>query len=126
MSVTDQAAQTFEVHDRQRRIQFQGWRLARATSFSEDKDRWTDLELYRSLAGKYILAGIGQSTRPDDLTKYWAVVNDDPNVIVSQLTRTDDRGTTYMPEINKRVLLQASEADDALRQACVLPTQLVD
>lgn len=58
---TRESAQRFNVRDGQRPITFVGWSLARADSQSGADVRWTELTLYTTLTGKYIVEKIGRS-----------------------------------------------------------------
>lgn len=52
----------FSVKDRVRTLEFDGVRLAASSSFSARKPRWVEFELYRTLAGVYIVSRVGYST----------------------------------------------------------------
>lgn len=54
-------AQRFDVRDNQRLVTFLGWLLADADSQPGGAPRWTELALYRTVTGKYILEKIGRS-----------------------------------------------------------------
>jgi hypothetical protein len=60
-TMTEDTAQRFEVKDGQRTLTFSGWLLAEADSQSGHDVRWTELTLYKTLTGKYVLEKIGRS-----------------------------------------------------------------
>lgn len=51
----------FNVKDGQRPLTFQGWKIADADSQSGSDVRWTELTLYKTLSGRYVLEKIGRS-----------------------------------------------------------------
>jgi hypothetical protein len=53
--------QRFNVADGQKTITFMGWQLGFASSENEDSVRWTELGLFRTLQGSYVLEKIGRS-----------------------------------------------------------------
>jgi hypothetical protein len=53
--------QRINVKDGQRTITFMGWFLGFATSETPDSVRWTELSLYRTLQGAYVLEKVGRS-----------------------------------------------------------------
>jgi len=80
----------FDVKDGQRPLTFMGWLVAEADSQSGHDVRWTELTLYKTLTGKYILEKIGRSDvfhKPDCRRKSKGVRHD------SLLDATDDHET---------------------------------
>lgn len=55
------AGERFNLKDGQRPITFMGWKLAEADSQSGTDIRWTELTLYKTLNGRYVLEKIGRS-----------------------------------------------------------------
>lgn len=53
--------QRFDLRDGQRPITFVGWMVANADSQSGTNPRWTELSLYRTITGRYVLEKIGRS-----------------------------------------------------------------
>jgi hypothetical protein len=54
--------QTFEVYDRRQPVRFTGHRLAHTSSRrTDDAPRWTELSIYRTVSGKYIMVTEGKS-----------------------------------------------------------------
>lgn len=49
------------VRDRVRTLKFDGEILASATSRQDDRDRWVEFRLYRTLTNQYVVARIGDS-----------------------------------------------------------------
>ena len=54
-------SQTWNVRDDGRVITFEGVRLAEITSKRPNASRWTDMALYRTDSGKYVLTKIGRT-----------------------------------------------------------------
>jgi hypothetical protein len=61
MEMTEETAQRFDVRDGQRPVTFVGWMVADADSQGGGDPRWTELALYRTTSGKYVLEKIGRS-----------------------------------------------------------------
>lgn len=51
----------FAVQDGTRTLKFEGVSLAQASSFSPDKLRWVEFELFKTARGLYVLSRIGKS-----------------------------------------------------------------
>lgn len=52
---------SYEVRDGDRKLQFEGILLGRSSSRRGDAPRWTDISLYKTLGGSYVLEKIGRS-----------------------------------------------------------------
>lgn len=57
----DGTEERFNVRDGQRTLTFVGWKIAEADSQVGTDARWTELGLYRTLTGKYVLEKVGRS-----------------------------------------------------------------
>lgn len=57
----DGTEERFNVKDGQRNLTFMGWQIAAADSQSGSDVRWTELTLYKTLTGKYVLEKVGRS-----------------------------------------------------------------
>jgi hypothetical protein len=53
--------QRFNLKDGQKNITFMGWLLGSASSETPDSVRWTELSLYKTVAGAYVLEKVGRS-----------------------------------------------------------------
>jgi hypothetical protein len=51
----------FNVRDGARNITFLGWKLSEASSQTDESVRWTELTLYKTVSGNYVLAKVGCS-----------------------------------------------------------------
>lgn len=59
--MTEDTAQRFEVRDGQRPVTFVGWMVADADSQTGNDPRWTELTLYKTVSGKYVVEKVGRS-----------------------------------------------------------------
>jgi hypothetical protein len=60
--------QFYSLFDKGRQLDFEGYLLASATSYTNKKPRWFVVSIYKTLGGKYIVSGMGRSDivhRPD-------------------------------------------------------------
>lgn len=51
----------FSVHDKGRQLDFEGFHLSSSSSYSIGKPRWFVVDIYKTVGGKYIVAGEGKS-----------------------------------------------------------------
>ena len=51
----------FTVYDKGRQLDFEGFHLATSSSFAPSKIRWFVVDIYKTVGGKYIVAGSGKS-----------------------------------------------------------------
>ena len=51
----------YTVKDRGRRLDFEGELLGSGTSYTEHKPRWFEVDIYKTVGGKYVVAGAGRS-----------------------------------------------------------------
>jgi hypothetical protein len=59
--MTSGTEKRFDLKDGQRPITFLGWELGSANSQTGTDVRWTELALYKTLSGRYVLEKIGRS-----------------------------------------------------------------
>lgn len=110
----------YTVRDGERLIEFTGVKLASVTSFEAGKTRWIDLELYRTRAGIYVLAGCGRSIEPGEVDRPWVQQSEDPDGIIDRLYLfNDDTGAKYIPHTSRRLLEAASANDVNIKKAYV-------
>lgn len=108
---------TFKVKDRHRELRFDGELLAEVSSQDGDKDRWGDFYIYRTAAGRYVVAGVGRSRVPGEIDRCWAQVSDHPDAVIEKLTLIDEDGARYLPWTARDLLDRAAARDDRLRDA---------
>jgi hypothetical protein len=107
----------FQVHDDERVIEFEGRVLAHVSSHESGKTRWIELALYITTAGTYILEGIGHTLMKNEHKRTWAQIADEPEGIIDRLYLYNDLGAKYIPRTSRRLLQEAAERDDGIKQA---------
>jgi len=53
--------QFFTVYDKGRQLDFEGFHLSNSSSYNPSKPRWFVVDIYKTVGGKYIVAGSGKS-----------------------------------------------------------------
>lgn len=85
---TDTGPRLFRVHDQHQVLEFEGERIGFASTETPDTVRWTEIEIYRTTAGNYVVHRVGASVVYHDakahcasgsLTTPAALLNEDPN-----------------------------------------------
>jgi EXLDI family protein len=127
--------QKYTVTDHSRSIVFTGVLLGHASSAEEKKTRWTEMDIYLTAAGQYVVTGVGQSTvkkgdwvkdshtgkssqAPEDETpRAWAHICDNAEGVISVLHMKDRDGVRYMTDVARAVLEAAILQDRALADA---------
>lgn len=121
--------------DRDRELVFTGTRLGGASSFVEGKQRWTEVEIYVTTAGSYVVSGVGQTNvRRGDLVWddragievqadrdeepiRWVHVSETAEGAVESLYQEDAASTRYLTKVARQALREAAGRDDSLRRA---------
>lgn len=78
-----------EIRDGDRLLCFDGAKVASVSAELPTKDRWTELEVYITVAGQWVLAGVGRSRVPGEIDRHWAVTSDNPVDIVAAIVGHD-------------------------------------
>ncbi len=68
-------------------LRFQGEQLACMSSRDDDSVRWTELALYRTTTGAYVLSQIGRTLRDDEVDRHGAFVCETPAAVLKALER---------------------------------------
>jgi len=61
MITKDTPASLFQITDRVRPVQFIGWLLGEASTQLPNEPRWTEIKIYRTTSGTYVIQRLGQS-----------------------------------------------------------------
>lgn len=61
VEVLPHGTQRFHVIDGRRPVSFIGWQIGQADSQNGEDVRWTELSMYKTLTGKYVIEKIGRS-----------------------------------------------------------------
>jgi hypothetical protein len=121
--------QKYTVVDQNRSLVFTGILLGHASSAGARKNRWTEITIYLTDAGQYVVSGVGQTTvkkgdlawdkhigrsvrAPEDETPHpWCHVCDTPDSVIAVLYQKDNDGVRYMTHV-VRAALEASICND--------------
>jgi len=124
--------QRFTVQDHERTFSFSGVLLGHATSENSSKMRWTEMSIYKTDAGTYIIAGIGQTrvkkgdivpdtdgeyAIEDETPRAWAHVCESAEGAIQRLYLYDDDNVRYMTHVNRQALSEAIKHDKLLHNA---------
>lgn len=125
----------YTVVDQNRSIVFIGTLLGHASSAEANKNRWTEITIYLTDAGQYVVSGVGQTTvkkgdwawdkhvgrsmqaSEDETPHSWSHVCDTPESVISVLHQTDRDGVRYMTRVVRTALEASIQNDRALANA---------
>jgi hypothetical protein len=105
------------VQARDRELNFEGELLGSSTSYGEGKPRWSEVQIFRTIDGDYVVAGVGRSTAPGEKDLRWAHVCLTPAAVVEQLHQYDDDKVRYITALSRRAIIDAGERDPELLAA---------
>jgi hypothetical protein len=109
--------QEFVVEARDRKIQFVGEVIGSATTHAPSKERWAEVQIFRTEGGSYVVAGVGRSTISGETDRRWAHSSGTPDGVIEALYLYDDDDVRYLPHVNKRALQQAAKNDRPISEA---------
>src|SRR4029078_8858971 len=89
---------TYTVQDRDHEIQFDGELLAEISSRTDDKKRWIELRLFRTVGGSYVLAGTGMSIVDGESNRRWAEISDEPEGVIEFLYLPHNTTQRLLPQ----------------------------
>lgn len=101
----------FVVFDESRQLHFTGTLLGEATTHETEKRRWTDMALYRTAGGSYVLHIIGRSSVRGEVDIHSGRVCEDAAAVVLSLHRTDDNGVQFLSTVARDLLHAAAQLD---------------
>jgi hypothetical protein len=102
---------THEVPQGDRTLRIEGQQLAHASSRQGQAPRWTELTLFRTDSGRYVLAGVGKSAVPGEVDRPWAKVAEGPEGAVDFLYMHDEAGVRFMTRAARAVAEEAARVD---------------
>jgi hypothetical protein len=105
------------VRARDRELVFDGDLLGSSTSHAPGKERWSEVYIYKTVDGEYVVAGIGRSTRKGDKDLCWAHVCGTAAAAVEQLHQYDEDDVRYITALSRRAILDAGAQDQAILDA---------
>jgi hypothetical protein len=100
-----------------RELEFEGTLLGSASSRRDDSERWAEVEIYRTVNGRYIVAGFGKTLRPGERERRWAHVCEEAVGVIETLYREDSDGVRYLTRVNREAIREAACHDDELARA---------
>jgi hypothetical protein len=118
----DEGTAAHVVRDRDRELKFRGRLLGSATSKAAGKQRWSEIAIYKTEAGAYIVCGCGRSEMPGESDRPWAQVCEAARGVVERLHMMDDDQSRYLPYVNRAALDEARSNDENLAQAFLVET----
>jgi hypothetical protein len=109
--------QDFTVQAKDRQIAFTGELIGSASTQAPGKDRWAEVEIYRTKGGQYVVAGCGRTLKPGETDRHWAHSSGTPSGAIEVLYLFDNDDIRYLPNVAKRALAEAARRDSVLREA---------
>jgi hypothetical protein len=109
--------QPFCLKDEDRNIEFRGRLLASASSEEPGKTRWTEVEIYKTVGGNYVVSTIGRSREPAEHDFHRTNVSETARGAVEVLYQIDRDGVRYLTWTARQALDDASDVDEELREA---------
>lgn len=113
----DEGHQDIELKDGERTVEFTGVLLGRSSSAAPGKTRWAEISIYRTVGGKYIVAGVGRTTEDGEVDRHWTQVCERPDGVIERLYLLDQNDSRYLPRVSRNALEQAIMQDGVLRDA---------
>lgn len=98
-------------------LRFSGKAVATASSYEPGKSRWTELTLYRTTSGRYVLheEGLTDVAGEEDRSTGWAA--DDADAVIASLYKENAAGKRYLTRTAIGLIESAAERDDAIAAA---------
>lgn len=100
-----------------RTIRFRGRLLAEATSWTPGRRRWTDIRMYKTEAGQYVIEIVGCTEIRSEEWRYATQVSDTAEGAVECLHKYDEDGVRYLTKLADKVAHDAAEADPQFADA---------
>jgi hypothetical protein len=118
----DERLEDYELPDGERHIRFKGVKLGHSSSQSNGKERWSEISIFRTEGGSYVVAGVGRTTLPNETDRHWAQVCERPQGVIERLYMLDHDSSRYLPRTSLQALNQARDRDPALNDAFLVQT----
>lgn len=109
--------ETHEARDHDRVMRFTGTLLGEGTSREPGKPRWTEVRVWRTEAGSYVVEVVGRSTLVGEVDRCRAQVSETAAGAVESLYQYDDNQVRYMTRTARLVGELAASVDDVFGQA---------
>lgn len=92
-------------------LEFTGHLLAEATSWTPGRRRWTDIRMYKTVEGRYVIEIVGCTELQAEEWRYATQVSDTAEGAVECLHKYDEDGVRYLTKLADKVAHDAAEAD---------------
>jgi hypothetical protein len=109
--------ETTKVWNRAQEITFVGELLADGSSQRPHKQRWYEVEIWKTDDGKYVIHKIGATEVKGEEDRHSAIIADTPEGAVQALYSRRELGDYHLPLAAKLALEDAAQKDPALRDA---------
>jgi hypothetical protein len=111
------SSRRWSIRDGARKIEFRGSLLAESSSQRPKKPRWSELKLYRTDGGTYIVERNGRTTVDGELDYLHAYVCLTATAVLETLYTRDEDSAFYLTNMARAVLAKASKQDPNIRDA---------
>ena len=98
-------------------LEFEGELLAEQSSHQEGMSRWSEIRIYKSTTGKYVVETCGRTTLPGEVDLVKVVVVDHPDEVRIALRRKSH--IEYLTHLALDTLEIAAEKDPGLAAALI-------
>lgn len=109
--------QDYSLQDGDRQVEFTGELIGSANSDKVGKQRWSEICIYRTTAGNYVVHGVGRSRIQGEVDKQWVQVCELPECVIEKLHMYDKNQSRYIPYTNRKALDEAKVHDRKLAEA---------
>jgi hypothetical protein len=115
----DAPPQVFNLEDADgSKTEFKGWRLGSGTSnHSGTQRRWSELHVYKTVGGNYLVHKIGRSVAPGEVNRYTLHISEGPDGAVESCKTSDKDSALFFTRVARDALEQAIAEDPELSDA---------
>jgi EXLDI family protein len=112
------------VRDEERDVRFVGVLLASTSSRRDGKRRWSEVDIYRTEGGNYVVARCGRSSIEGERDFPHAQVCETAKAVIETLYAQDAQGAWYFTHLAREAITKAGEQDEEI--AAAFRTEYVD
>lgn len=106
------------MRDGQKDLKFKGELLASASDrwiAGREQTRWTEIAVYKTESGKYVIAWESITLWQGELNSYRAKVCEFASETIAELMSDDEEGTAYFSSLAKEVLEELAQSDERFK-----------
>jgi hypothetical protein len=96
---------------------FDGELLGSGSSARPGHDRWSEVHIYKTLGGTYLVHKIGRSARPGEVDRFTLHTCTEPQGVVESCKTSDSEGVLFFTRVARDALDAARKEDDELSDA---------